>query len=329
VDWPIVILGTPLNSPPRPWYSFEVDGLIINALELGNCVEQPRALLGFEGRFLLIDSGGFQVMKKGLDLSVDFVAKLYTKCIADAYLSLDYPPTPNDDSEVAEKKYEASFRNWLRLRRILGDAVVPILHIYRDENLFYKYLKKYLDYNPPMLAIGAAVPYILITRGVPRGSRLFAIRLIAEARAEYHGWLHVLGLGSPSITPVLAALKVNSTDTSTWRVKAAYGKIILPGGGERHVTSRDVRFGRRKLRDEELVELLEFLRRTGFKAINEVDEMLGSFEGRALINAWVVTRSRESPRPRTFTKLLTETIQIAKDLGITVAQPVYLRRTYV
>ena len=323
--WPLILLGTPTTSPPHPWTEFQVDGLMVNALQFQRCRLQPREALSFEGRYLFMDSGGFQILRKRLPVSVDSIARVYTLCAADAYLSLDYPPSPLDEPGEAEKKYEASFRNWLMLRRLVGDHVIPVLHVYRDEKLFIKYLDKYLDYNPPMLAIGGAVPYVLVTRGVPKGSRLLAMKLIALARAEFGGWLHVLGLGSPSVTPILAILGVDSTDTSTWRVKAAYGKVILPGGGERHVTGRSVRFGRRRIEQHELAELDEFLRATGFRW--NLYTLLHSFEGRALINAWVVTRSRAMPRSPIFRKMMEDVALFAESIGLKAALREYPHHT--
>lgn len=123
--------------------------------------------------------------------------------------------------------------------------------------------------------------------------------LIAETRRVYRGRLHVLGLGSPSVTPILAKIGVDSTDSATWRLKAAYGKVVLPGGGERHVTNRVVNFGRAKATLEDLHTLYTFLKNTGFPALDDFYQRLStSFEYRALVNAWVVLHSREPPDPQ-------------------------------
>jgi len=294
-----IALGTPLNAVPKPWLYFDVPALIVNALEAKR--RNPRLALGYEGE-LWLDSGGFQVLRKGLQLAVEEVAEVYRQVEAQYYLSLDVPPSPTDPPDVAEKKFEKTYQNWVRLSRAV-EGVVPVLHVYRDERLFLKYLRRYLD--APTLAIGGAVPYVLITRGAPRGSREYALRLIKTAREEFKGKLHVLGLGSPSVTPILEALGVDSTDTSTWRVKAAYGKVILPGGGERHVTGRKVNFGPRKALEEELEELRAFLAQTGFPALTPDfrRRLAESFEYRALVNAWVVLHSRTPPRSPAFRRL--------------------------
>ncbi len=292
-----IVLGTPINAVPKPWIYFHVPALLINALEVR---KNPRAALSYEGE-LWIDSGGYQILRKNLNIDVRDIQNIYREIDAQLYFALDVPPSPQDSPAVAKKKFEKTYRNWLKMSKKL--EVVPVLHIYREMGMFMKYLEKYLD--APALAIGGAVPYVLTTRGVPRGSRQMALSLIAEARRSYRGHLHVFGLGSPSITPILRAIGVDSTDTATWRLKAAYGKVILPGGGERHVTGRDVKFGKAKPKDGELSQLCQYLAKTGFPQLDGFyDRIAKSFEYRALVNAWVVLKSEEEPRSPTFRKLL-------------------------
>ncbi|AFA40756.1 hypothetical protein Pogu_2729 [Pyrobaculum oguniense TE7] len=294
-----IVLGSPLNAIPKPWLYFDVPAVMVNALEIRG---DPRAVLQYEGE-LWIDSGGYQILKKGLSVDLEKIAEIYRRVDAQLYLSLDVPPSPQDPPDVAEKKFEKSYSNWEKLRKMVGDSVIPVLHVYKDVGLFRRYLARYLD--APALAIGAAVPYVLITKGAPKGSRGLALKLIAEVRAQYKGPIHILGMGSPSVTPILAVMRIDSTDSATWRLKAAYGKVVLPGGGERHVTSRSVNFGRAKPKDGELEELYNFLQATGFPVLDDFYSRIKiSFEYRALVNAWVVLKSwAEPPRPKSFKTL--------------------------
>ncbi|MGC8973503.1 MAG: tRNA-ribosyltransferase [Thermoproteus sp.] len=306
-----VILGTPVRTEPKPWLYFGVDAVMINALDADG---RARELLGFEGE-LWVDSGGYQILKRGLSISPYTLAKRYRSIGCDVCLSLDIPPTPSDPPDVADRKAEASYRNWLVLKSELpGARIVPVVHVYPDEGLFLKWIKRYDGAEE--LAVGGAVPYILISRGAPRGSRSVALRLIATARREFGGRLHALGLGSPSISAALEALRIDSTDSATWRLKAAYGKVLLPGGGERHVTDRQVNFGKKKARDEELVELYRFLKSSGFPVLDGFEDYIArlkaSFEYRALVNAWIVLRSREPPRSKVFQKLYQEALSLLR-----------------
>jgi hypothetical protein len=71
-------------------------------------------------------------------------------------------------------------------------------------------------------------------------------------------------------------------------VKAAYGKVIVPGRGERYVGNGSARFGRKDLHLEDLNILVKALEETRFPQIDKVEMLLKSFRGRALINAWIV-----------------------------------------
>ncbi|MCI4464677.1 MAG: tRNA-ribosyltransferase [Thermoproteus sp.] len=306
-----VVLGTPVRTEPKPWLHFDVAAVMVNALDAD---KRARELLGFEGE-LWVDSGGYQILKRGLSISPHALARRYRDIGCDVCLSLDIPPSPADPPDVADRKAEASYRNWLVLKSELPDAkIVPVVHVYPDEGLFLKWIKRYEDAEE--VAIGGAVPYILISRGVPRGSRSTALRLIATARREFGGKLHALGLGSPSVSAILEALRVDSTDSATWRLKAAYGKVLLPGGGERHVTDRQINFGKKKAEDGELAELYMFLKATGFPALDGFDDYVArlktSFEYRALVNAWIVLRSREPPRSAVFRKLYQEALSLLR-----------------
>jgi queuine/archaeosine tRNA-ribosyltransferase len=274
---------------------------MINALD-GD--ERARAALGFEGE-LWVDSGGYQILKRGASIGVGALAEKYRRIGCDVCLALDVPPSPQDPPDVAEKKAEASYRNWLALKRELAGArVLPVVHVYPHADLFRKWLRRYEGEEE--LAIGGAVPYVLIARGVPRNSRRLALELIAEAVEASGAKIHLLGMGSPAVAAALEALGVGSADSATWRLKAAYGKVLLPGGGERHVTDREVKFGRRKADAEELAQLYDWLKRTGFPVDGYDDfsaRLKASFEYRALVNAWVVLRSREPPRSPAFKAL--------------------------
>ena len=107
------------------------------------------------------------------------------------------------------------------------------------------------------------------------------------------------------MTPILAAVGVDSTDSATRRLNAAYGKVLLPGGGERHVTDRRVNFGKAKPKDGELEELYNFLKARGFSHLKDFFERIRtSFEYRALVNAFIVIHSAQhAPRPPAFRRL--------------------------
>ncbi|ABW02547.1 hypothetical protein [Caldivirga maquilingensis] len=314
-----ILLGTPPRATPRPWIDFTGVinvPVIVSAFELLK-VRPPgdaplHSLLQHSGE-IWVDSGGYQFLSRGVEIGIDDVAKVYSRFWdASTYLALDYPPLPSDDVNTAFGKFRKTIKAYHELSKVLereNIEVMPVIHYYRNEEIVLEALRSIIDHNPKEIAIGGLVPYVLVTRNVPKNSRWRALSFIAKVVEEFNGRVHVLGLGSPSITPTLELLRVYSTDSSTWRIKAAYGKVILPGGGERHVTGRRVNFGRRVIKEDELEELYLFLRETKFPLLEKYpDSLYMSFEYRALVNAWVTLMSRSKPRGSGF-RLMYEMVQ--------------------
>ncbi len=318
-----VLLGTPLPAKPKPWLYFRVPGIVINAFQLyksPSILEKIREVGGVRKYLevtdeveIWVDSGGFQFMRHGISITVSEIARVYRVLKdVDYFVNLDYPPTPYDTTDEAKKKIIATHRNYIFLTEYLGrDKVVPVLHIQRSLELIRTQVKLYE--NCEKIAIGGLVPYILISRGVRR-SREYSIYVLKLFRDYFSGTrIHVLGIGSPTVVPILSVLNIDSTDSSTWRVKAAYGKVIVPGVGERHVTNRVIRFGKRRISSSEFSELINILRITGFPLSSEVNSLLTTFEGRALINAWVLIYAvSQYPLSPPFQKLLKVAMKIRK-----------------
>ncbi len=308
-----IILGTPIFAIPKPWHYFKVPAIMVNAYDI---LEKKVLSRGFQSLHevlecdisyeLWIDSGGFQFLRHGIEPSLDKILKVYTYFEDAKYvLNLDFPPSPQDDENTLRKKLEKSFQNYEKLVKVVRERAVPVIHYHDRLDIVNIYLKRYLDYNPDIIAVGALVPYILILRGVKGNSRLRALmflkRLVEELPKNCK--VHVLGLGSPIVTAILERIGVHSTDSSTWRVKAAYGKLILPGGGEVHVTNRNINFGKRKATERDLSIIKEFLIKTGFPLVDSFERVFTSFEYRALVNAYIVIHSREPPRCPSFRKI--------------------------
>ena len=262
-------------------------------------------VLQYDGE-VWMDSGGFQFLRHGKVPDIEDLARVYDQYWDVRYfLNLDYPPSPTDDEHELELKLRKSLNNYEYLIKRF-DNVLPVIHYHWRSDVVARYVVKYLDFNPDCIAIGGLVPYVLISRGVPRGSRRLALRFLLGIKQETGMCIHVLGLGSPIINPILKAMNIDSTDTSTWRVKAAYGKVVMPGGGERHVRGRSINFGGKEATEEDLARLYDFLKATGFPMIDQFNEVMTSFEYRALVNAWVVLNSFEAPSSGVFRAIYEE-----------------------
>jgi len=302
----LVALGTPLKARPKPWEYFKVPALIVNAYEIiknENLRRQIRAkglhdFLNYDG-IIFLDSGGYQAMKKGVDIKIEDLIKVYKLAEADFYFSLDYPSYTARNSRG---KIARTIANYERLCKVL-ENVIPIVH--PNMNRALAEFEAYNIYSPQYMAIGGLVPLMLTTRGLLNG-RKTAIDLIVKLRMLHKGKLHVMGLGAPTVLPIIKTLNCDSTDSASWRIKAAHGKIVLPNGGERYISLKDAKFGVVPLSAGEL----EFVEKLQSPILKEYgwENIRSSFEVRALFNAWVTLLVANKPEAwevnGTFGKLI-------------------------
>jgi len=232
-----------------------------------------------------IDSGGYQIMIKGLKVKLEAVLKRYREIDADYFISLDIPP--NDMCSISRELVYENIRNFEYLyERLEGKTIIPVIHCYQVD-LIFEALDAYRRYNVKMLAYGGAVPPTLGKLG--RNSKKIPFVGLAILRKVFNGWIHALGIGGAFTTYLaLKQLGINSFDSSSWRTKAAYGKVLIPGLGERYVGNGSARFGRIDLKPHEKELLVKYLEKSSFPLLDKLDELLAKFEGRALINAWLL-----------------------------------------
>ena len=275
-----VVLGVPDPNVPV-WEIIEDCEVMVNAVKWR--WGRPPA------RELWVDSGGFQIMVRGLRVDLPKIVARYRELEGDAYISLDVPPRELGCGDRGLLKI--NIRNFEYLYEKLDRTVVPVIHCTFAPELVLEAIDTYRGYGVGIVACGAAVPSVMGRGG--RGSRKLSVMMLALVRKAFRGRIHVLGVGgSNSMKAVLNVLGIESTDSSSWRVKAAYGKVLIPGVGERYVGNGRARFGVVPLSPEDLEELVKFLESTRFPLVDRVEELLKTFVGRALINAWV---SRYAP----------------------------------
>ncbi len=303
-------LGTPLKARPRPWEHFKIPALMVNAYEIIKNEKlrreiQARGLhdfLNYDG-IIFLDSGGYQAMKGGIDVKIEDLIEVYKMAEADYYFSLDYP---SFTARNCERKIAKTIANYEKLRRVL-ENVIPIVHPDMNRALaeFGAYSKCSLQY----LAIGGLVPLMLTTKGLLNGRKM-AVDLIAKLRMLHKGRLHVMGLGAPTVLPIIETLNCDSTDSTSWRLKAAHGKIMLPNGGERYISFKGAKFGVVPLStcEREFIEKLQspIVKECGWEVLQK------SFEARALFNAWITLLVAERPERWKVNGAFSELICYAK-----------------
>jgi len=299
-----LVLGTPLNAVPQPWHVIPFKGVMVNAYELLASGKRSefrgrglRRFLGIDDDVeLWLDSGGYQFLNNGRTPDPQKIIRIYREIDADYYVSLDYPPGPKDPPSLRASKIAKTVTLFMELRSALRmhareGRLVPVFHMATGQGLELQ-LREY-EPHAVTAAVGGLIPHIMQRSG--KGSRLKAILFMLLVRRLWKGRLHALGLASAAMLPLLKAIGIDSGDTQTWRHKAAYGKIIIPGLGERHVTGRRVNFGPAVLKDEKEVELLhQYLEKVQGLLKLSREDLVKSFEARALFNAWIIKHVAES-----------------------------------
>ena len=221
-----------------------------------------------------VDSGGYQIMVKKRKIGLEDVLEKYKILNADYYISLDIPATP------CEKPSELNFKHFEYLyTKFDNKKIIPVIHAYDVESIkkAIDFYSQYTDY----IAFGGIVPPSLNKVA----SQKLAVAMYRLVRKEWKGKIHVLGAGSPFMRKVF--YDADSVDTSTYRVKAIHGMVLLPGKGERYVGERKISWGARRISEDELESLKAFLEKTHYPFPIRFDNWVD----RALINAWVLLHS--------------------------------------
>jgi len=285
-----LILGTPIaNRSISPWKYFEVPAIMVNSAEIikKKMLEKIKAkgglhkYLEYNGEIYL-DSGGFQILNNNMHIPLNRLVKVIETTGADYFFSLDIPSSPSDSFRIREKKRKKTVENYVKLKKKY-DSVIPIVQPPPENaTIMCKTYTNDMGYDKT-ISIGGLVPLIM-GRGA-NNSRTTVIKTIFGVRKMCSNPTHVMGIGAPTLIPTLQILDVNFADSTSWRIKAAYGKIMLPSGGERHITRRRAKFGRIKLSEDEK-ERIDALK---CPIIEEFgwEKMKSSFTVRALYNAWV------------------------------------------
>jgi queuine/archaeosine tRNA-ribosyltransferase len=313
VPVPTIWLGHNLTSQVRVWKQLpHCPGILVNASQFfSHPVILARTaktgltdLLNFRGPVFL-DSGGFQFQQTGkCRTNASDVLEVYKLLKPDIAAALDVPLNPLASSRDNFKRWRATLDNTAFMIRCNGNIeLAPVIHAYSIEQAENRCAQiRKLIAEPRVICLGSMVPllrasYIGATffhakntdnRTIQRWK--FIARLVLRIRHSYpEAMLHVFGAGSLSTMYLLFLLGVDSVDSVSWRVKAGYGAIQLPGMSDRNLTGLpDSNRVRRGLGREERALLAQCLCPI---CINEKMyrrlQNLNSFPARAVHNAFV------------------------------------------
>jgi len=195
-----------------------------------------------------VDSGGYQIVLHGLEISVNDILRKYKMIDAYAFFSLDIPSvfSPIDKRNFEYFEYLYTKIEWI-------EKIIPVLHIYPLQDLdkaidFYKQYSYYF-------AIG----------GIMTSSKLRVLQYTfpwiyyLKRKVSY---LHVLGISSPYFLQIFDNMQ--SMDTAFCSIISAFKEIIWFNGSRRYIGNMKTKRERYKITKEEKEQLFEFLDKHNF-----------------------------------------------------------------
>jgi len=221
------------------------------------------------GNTTWVDSGGYQIMKRGIKIDIKDVERKYKILNANAYMNLDIPSFPCQSVD------ERNFKHFEYFHEKEID-VIPIIHAYNAEDID-RAIDFYTQYTDT-IAFGGIVPPTL------KGGRKFVIYTYHYIRKAVRR-VHVLGAGSPFMRKIF--FNADSGDTASYRIRGAMGHVLIPGKGERYVGERKKSWRTKSVTKEELEMLFSFLEKTHYPYEININDWVN----RSLINAWVMLYS--------------------------------------
>ena len=203
---------------------------------------------------LFLDNGAYTANMQNLELDLEEIIRIQESLDPDRTIPFDYPFKTGMTVNVMEKRWRDTAKNiryWQESTSLNG-KLVPSIHAWDKRSLIknLKWIQKHGDSD--YLAVGSVVSQNFTKQTGFFGDRQpnedlidmlsYTVRSV-KANTDYR--IHIMGLGSSPLSLHLGFyLGIESTDSSGYRRKAAYGQIVLPGTGERYIGNSTARFGR-------------------------------------------------------------------------------------
>jgi len=219
---------------------------VINYLSSDN----PKIPYNYEELFL--DSGSFTLSRKNVEPDKERIKLIQEKIDPDKAVPVDYPFRPGQSLKLMSKLWEmtkANILEWQETTRLR--EIVPVIHSWSYDSFKrgIKWIYKNIDSSYIALGVIVTPSYTSYTGYFgDRQPSLINIRLLSDAIKLIKTYtdfkVHLMGFGSSPLMLHLAYyMGADSIDSTGHRRKAAYGKIVLPGTGERYVGRGDAKFG--------------------------------------------------------------------------------------
>jgi len=209
---------------------------------------------------LFLDNGAYTAVRLNKKLSTERVKDIQEQIDPDYTIPLDFPFTPGIPVKLMAKRWKTTLRNILEWQQTTTlKALIPMLHAWSIRSLIcnIQWLQKHA--NATFIGIGSIVCYGFDEyKGYfgdrqPRKELVDMLITAVQMIRKYSSFkIHIAGFGS---SPLMLNLGyycgIDSTDTVGYKRKAAFGKISLPGKGDRHIGRSSARWGTQKLGNEE------------------------------------------------------------------------------
>jgi queuine/archaeosine tRNA-ribosyltransferase len=250
---------------------------------------------------LFLDNGAFTANMQGIDLDLQKIIDIQETLDPSKTIPFDYPFRNGMTNQQMEERWndtQTNIKYW-QSSTTLDGKLVPALHSWNKTSLEknLKWLQKHGDSD--YLALGSIVsPDFTKQTGFfgdrqPNKSLVDMLSIaVASVRENTDMKVHLMGLGSSPLTLHFGYyLGIESTDSSGYRRKAAYGQIVLPGTGERYVGNNTATFGggvQMKRRDIKKLDNCN----CPICKVNQ-DQLWNDWKARAIHNDYVMQKERE------------------------------------
>lgn len=213
--------------------------------------ENPK--LTYDPGELFLDNGAYTANMQDIELDMERIIDIQETLEPSKTIPFDYPFKNGMSVSIMEKRWKKTAKNiryWQSVTTLNG-KLVPALHAWNKESLKknLKWLQKYGDSD--YVAVGSVVSpefennTAFFGDRTPNKSLIDMLALSVESVKENTDFkIHMMGLGSSPLSLHFGYyLGIESTDSSGYRRKAAYGQIVLPGTGERYIGNETATFG--------------------------------------------------------------------------------------
>ena len=215
--------------------------------------DEPKIKYPYKNLFL--DNGAFAFFKnnynqkkKKVTINLDTIIDIQEKLKPKYTVPFDYPLDPQMNIKKMENNWQKTTKNIDYWNDSTNLNLIPALHGWNKTSLdknFQLLQKKDFDY----IALGSTFILKESFKGFfgdrqPNKNIYEAFLYLSSLGKKLDIDIHVFGIGASPLTYHFAAFcEIKSSDSSGYRRKAAYGKIILPQTAERYAGNGSATFG--------------------------------------------------------------------------------------